>query len=94
MFLQGGGQCFSSLSQEPSMKGLRRSWLPGLGVGGGLGTTVAQVETHWHGPRKACTDQILLPLWPGRIICPYTSEQHLCQRSNLPPLCSGNTSLM
>lgn len=45
MFLQGGGQCFSSLSQEPSVKGLRCSWLPGLGVGGGLQTAVAQVKT-------------------------------------------------
>lgn len=55
MFLQGGGQCFSSLSQEPSMKGLRRSWLPGLGAGGGLQTAVSQVKTHWHGLRKAHT---------------------------------------
>lgn len=86
MFLQGGGQCFSSLSQEPSMKGLRHSWLPGLGVGGRLGTAVVQVKTHWQGPRKAHSDHILPPLWPGWIICPYRSEQHLCQRSNSPPL--------
>lgn len=63
-------------------------------VHGGLGTTVAQVKAQRCSPRKAHTAHTIpLPLWPGGIIHPYRSKQHLHQGSNSPPLCTGNTSL-
>lgn len=77
-FLQGGGRCFPSLSQEPPMEGQKCPLLPAPGVDGGLRTTVAQVKTQRHSPRKAHTvHTIPLPLWPGRLIHPYRSKQHL-----------------
>lgn len=88
MFLQGGSQCFSSLSQKPSMKGLRHSW-PGPGVGGALGTAAAQVKTHWHGSRKAHCPAFMARMdnFPLQIrATPLPKEQ-------LAPSCSKKASL-
>lgn len=74
-------------SEVPSAASPRGEW-------GGLGTAAAQVKTRWHGPGKPRTAHtVLFPLWPGRIIHPYGSKQHLRQGSNSTPLCIGNRSL-
>lgn len=66
-FLQGGSQCFLSLSQEPPRKGQRCPWLPAPVVVRGLGTTAAQVRSQWHEPQESSHSPHRSPAFTARM---------------------------